>query len=123
LPRYRLPVGGSLVPVVLEELSRDERVLLLKFVCAFAWADLEIRDQERDFVGRLIERLDLDEEEHRQVAGWLKHGIAPEEVDPNRVPRRHREIFLRCAREIIVADGTVDPNEEENYELLKALLK
>ena len=54
---------------------------------------------------------------------WLKHGVPPEEVDPNHVPRKHREIFLKCAQEVIVADGEVDPNEAENYELLKALLK
>ncbi len=108
---------------MLDELTKDERVLLLKFVCAFAWADLEVRDQERAFVGRLIERLGLSEDENRQVGSWLAHGIAPEEVDPNRVPRRHREIFLKCAQEMIAADGEIDPNETENYELLKALLK
>jgi hypothetical protein len=30
-----------------QELSRDERLLLLRFVCAFAWTDLEIKDGER----------------------------------------------------------------------------
>jgi len=107
---------------MLEDLSKDERFLLLKFVCAFAWADLEVQDQEREFVKRLIEGLGLSEAENRQVAGWLKHGVPPEEVDPNRVPRKHREIFLKFAEAVIVADGKVDPNEAENYELLKALL-
>lgn len=107
---------------MLNELSKEERVLLLKFVCAFAWADLEIRDLERAFVTRLIERLGLSSDEHQLAAGWLKTGVPPEEVDPNRVPRRHRELFLDCAREVIAADGDVDPAEAENYELLKALL-
>ena len=108
---------------MLEELAKEERILLLKFVCAFAWADLEVQDQERVFVQKLIERLGLSEDENAKVAGWLKHGIAPEEVDPNKVPRRHREIFLKCAHEVIAADGQIDPNEAENYELLQALLK
>ena len=108
---------------MLDELSKDERVLLLKFVCAFAWADLEVQEQERDFVKLLLERLQLSEEESQQAAAWLKYGVPAEEVDPNRVPRKHREIFLRCAHQVIAADGEIDPNEAENYQLLKALLK
>ena len=108
---------------MLNELSRNERVLLLKFVCAFAWADLEIKESERDFVLRLIDRLGLAEDEQKQATSWLKHGVPPEEVDPNRVPRRHRELFLQCAREVMAVDGEVDVNEAENYALLEALLQ
>jgi hypothetical protein len=33
-----------------DALSRDERLLLLRFVCAFAWTDLEVTPRERAFV-------------------------------------------------------------------------
>ncbi len=107
---------------MLRELSREERLLLLRFVCAFAWADLEVREQEREFVGRLVERLGLADDERALVEEWLEFGVPPEEVDPNRIPPRHRELFLRCARGVISVDGVVDPNEAENLALLEQLL-
>jgi len=107
---------------MLRELSRDDRLLLLRFVCAFAWADLEIREQEREFVGRLVDRLGLADDERDLVEQWLETGVPAEEVDPNRVPRRHRELFLSCARGIISVDGVVDPNEADNLALLEQLL-
>lgn len=107
---------------MLDNLSKEDRMLLLKFVCAFAWADLEIRDQERAFVKRLVEKLELDDDEKKQVEGWLTVSPSPEEVDPNKVPREHRQVFVDAARAMIYSDGEVDPEERENLELLKQLL-
>jgi uncharacterized tellurite resistance protein B-like protein len=107
---------------MLLELTENERLLLLRFVCAFAWADLEIREQEREFVARLVDKLGLAADEREQVQRWLASGVPPEDVDPNHVPRRHRELFLSCAREIINVDGEVDPNEADNLALLEQLL-
>ncbi len=107
---------------MLSGLSREERLLLLRFVCAFAWADLEVRDQEREFVVRLVDRLGLAEEERALVEEWLEAGVPAEEVDPNRVPRRHRELFLSCARAIVSADGVIDPHEADDLALLEQLL-
>lgn len=106
-----------------DELTRDERLLLLKFVCAFAWADLEIRDQERAFVKRLFEKLELDAEERLRVEEWLNYGVPPEEIDPNRVPRRHRETFLEYARKVVKVDGELETEEAENLKLLQQLLR
>ncbi|MGH2671009.1 MAG: TerB family tellurite resistance protein, partial [bacterium] len=52
---------------MLDDLDSRQRLQLIKFVCSFAWADLEVRAEERTFVARLVERLDLDERERRQV--------------------------------------------------------
>ena len=106
----------------LQSLSKDERMLLLKFVCAFAWADLTVKESERKFVHGLVKRLGLDADEARQVDGWLDVSPAPSEIDPNLVPRKHRQLFIDAARAMIFADGEVDPEERENLELLKALL-
>ena len=35
-------------------LPREDRLRLMKFVCSFAWADLEIHVKEREFVGKMI---------------------------------------------------------------------
>jgi uncharacterized membrane protein YebE (DUF533 family) len=107
----------------LKSLSKKQRLLLLEFVCAFAWADLEVTDEERAFVGRLVKRLELEDDEIARVEQWLRIPPKPEEIDPNRVPRAHKELFLDCARKMIKADGHVDPAERETLQLLEQLTR
>lgn len=102
-------------------LSRDDRLRIMEFVCAFAWADLEIRDAERAFILRLIERMQLQDDK-AQIEAWLRHPPPAEEVDPTRVPAAHRELLLSAARELVQADGRLDPEEQEMFELLEQLL-
>ena len=108
---------------MLEKLEKSERMLLLKFVCAFAWADLEIRDSERQFVASLVQKLKLSDDESAEVQGWLKMPPKADELDPNRVPREHRQLFINAARDMIAADGEIAPDEQENLDLLKQLLR
>lgn len=107
----------------LKDLSNDDRMRLVRFACSFAWADLEIRPKERDLVRKLQKQLGLTAEEGKQVDGWLQVPPAPEDVDPAKIPREHRELFLRAAREMITADGDVDADEAEAFELFQQLLK
>jgi uncharacterized tellurite resistance protein B-like protein len=102
-------------------LPREDRLRLMKFVCSFAWADLEIQKEERDFVGKMIETLDL-EDDRKQIEGWLKHPPAPEEVDPTDVPREHRELFLDAVRRLVAADDRIDPKEAETLALFEQLM-
>ncbi|MFO0686499.1 MAG: TerB family tellurite resistance protein [Sandaracinus sp.] len=106
----------------LAKLPKEERLQLMKFVCSFAWADLEIADQERRWVHKLVQRLGLDADEAKQVERWLELPPRAEEVDPAQVPHAHRSIFLNAAREIIAADGTISDEERENLALLEQLL-
>lgn len=103
-----------------EKLSRDERMLLLRFVCAFAWTDLEVKDAERKFVERLIERMQLDQDERKEALSYLDIGPAPDSVSPKRVPPEHRRTFIDAVRALIYTDGDVDPEEREQFERLKA---
>ena len=41
----------------LSNLDREERLRLMKFVCSFAWADLEVADQERSFVHKMMKTI------------------------------------------------------------------
>ncbi len=107
---------------MLEELGSEERLQLMKFVCSFAWADLEVSLEERGYVLRAVERLDLDDRESAQVRGWLEVPPRAEDVDPTRIPNEHRELFLRTVEEVIVADGLVRQEELENLVLFKKLL-
>ena len=105
------------------DLPKHDRLRLLRFVCSFAWADLSIQDEEREFVAQLIKAFDLSQEERDQVYEWLAHPPAPEDVDPMDVPLEHRQIFLNAAIRVIKSDGVVDDREAENLSLFEMLLQ
>ena len=105
-----------------EEMSRDERMLLLRFVCAFAWTDLTIHDGERKFVERLIERLQLSGEDRTEALAYLHVAPSPEATNPKLVPQEHRRVFVEAVRALIYADGEVDAEERDRFEKLKTAL-
>ena len=107
---------------MLDGLSTPERLLLLKFLCAFAWTDLDVSEKERTFVRRVVELADLDADGQAQVEQWLAVAPAPASVDPKKVPREHRKVFLDAIRALIYADGKVDEDERVSLERLKAAL-
>jgi uncharacterized tellurite resistance protein B-like protein len=106
-----------------EQLTQEDRLQLVRFVCSIAWADLEIRDEERQYVHDLIRRLDFDQEEAAQVETWLGHPPDPDDVDPVDVPLKHREVFLKHVMEVARSDGELAEVEQEAYELLSQLLR
>lgn len=106
----------------MQALDREDRLRLMRFICSFAWADLEVQQEERTFVTKLIHQLDLDEEEVAKVEGWLKVPPTADELDPAEIPRKHRQLFLDTARAMIVADGKIDADEAVNFDLLEQLL-
>jgi len=116
--------GGTGYPrrTMLDQLDRKDRLRLMKFVCSFAWADLEVREAERNFIGRLIDKLGLDQDERAQVAEWLEVPPRAEELDPSEIPRAHRELFLESVRDLIEVDGHIDEEEIENFDLLAQLI-
>jgi hypothetical protein len=107
---------------MLSDLDTSERLLLLEFVCAFAWSDLSVQSEERQFVHKLVRKLELSDADAEAVEGWLREPPAPEEVDPERVPSRHRRLFLDYAKQLIETDGVVDENEAELYDALEEIL-
>lgn len=107
----------------MKSLTREDRLRLMKFVCSFAWADLEVQSAERKFVARLARALELDAEERKLVNEWLQTPPRPEEVDPTTIPKAQREIFLDAVKAVVVADGQVSPEEAENLALFRALLR
>lgn len=105
----------------LRDLDRTERLRLMRFVCSFAWADLEVQPEERTFVTRMIDKLGL-QDDRNQIEHWLRHPPAPEEVDPTEVPRQHRELFIEAIRGLVAADNVIDPNEREMLTLFEQLI-
>jgi len=108
---------------VLSDLSREERMQLIRFLCSFAWADLEVRDSERSIVHRLVKKFDLDEDEIQEVEALLRSPPAPEDVDPQEIPVHHRELFLETVKSMIYSDGEISPSEAESFELLDQLIR
>lgn len=108
---------------MLDKLDREERLQLMRFVCSFAWADLEVQEKERAFVRRMVEKMALNKDEKKQVEAWLAVPPRAEDVDPTKIPRAHRKLFLEAAKGIISADGKIDPDEQENLALLEALTR
>jgi uncharacterized tellurite resistance protein B-like protein len=108
---------------MLERLERGEKMRLMKFVCSFAWADLEVRPEERAFIRKMVSHLSLDDEDGEQVRGWLDVPPAPESVDPTLVPTTHRRVFIDAIQGVIAADGEVAPEEIENFRLFHDLVQ
>lgn len=107
----------------LKDLDRDARLRLVRFVCSFAWADLDVADAERTFVTKLLRELDLDDEERGEAEKWLRVPPHPEEVDPMDIPVEHRQIFLNTALQLVGADGQVEEAEMEALSLFEKLLR
>ena len=97
-------------------------MLLLRFLCAFAWTDLEVTDKERAFVKRLVARLGLEGDDAEEVEEWLHIAPAPGTVDAKKVPPEHRRTFVEAVRAMIYADGNVDAEERAQFEKLRSAL-
>ena len=108
---------------MLDALNKEDRLQLMRFVCSFAWADLEIAEAEREFVAKMVVRLNLDDEEQDQVAKWLEVPPPADDLDPADIPAEHRQLFLDAARAMILSDGNVEKVEAENLVILDQLLR
>ncbi len=108
---------------MLGNLDSEDRLRLMRFICSFAWADLEIQDEERSFVAKMSEKLGLTAEELDKVREWLEVPPPADELDPSQIPKEHRQLFLDAARAMVVADGRVDPEEAENLALFEMLVQ
>lgn len=104
------------------ELSRQDRMSLIRFVCNAAWGDVEIQDEEKTHILKMADRLKLEEDEVAQVEKWLKSPPPIDSVDPTAIPRRHRELFLKEMKAIVDADGVITDEEEDLLSLMTALL-
>jgi tellurite resistance protein len=107
---------------MLKTLSREDRLRVMRFVCSFAWADLEVKSKERTLVRKMIKELHLEPDEVKLVEGWLQVPPRAEEVDPASIPKAHRQLVLDAARLMIQIDGSIDPEEAESFLLLEQLL-
>ena len=109
--------------VKLGALSARDRLQLLKFICSFVWADLDVGPSEKTFVLSLTQRLGLPDAEIEQVKEWLETPPPMDEVDPALVPPEHRRLFLEAIEQAIASDGVANPPESESLALFRQLLR
>jgi uncharacterized tellurite resistance protein B-like protein len=107
----------------MKRLKKEERLQLLRFVCSFAWADFEIQPEEKQYVIDLMRKLDMPADEAAQVEEWLKLPPVVDQVDPTEIPKKHRELFLENVRGVVMADGVLAPEEQENLRLFEELVR
>jgi hypothetical protein len=107
----------------ISQLPREERLLLLKFVCSFAWADFEVGPGERAFVTKLIQRARLHADEAHLVRGWLESPPDSDEIDPTHIPHEHRQLFVDAVREVLRADHDITPEEREMLGVFEELVR
>lgn len=107
---------------MLEKLTDDEKLRLLRFLCTFAWADLSVGDPERRLVQDLIRRFGLGSDDSIMAAGWLDHPPNEEDIDPTDIPKEHRQLVLDAVLEMVSVDGHVDSMEAESFAVLSALM-
>jgi uncharacterized tellurite resistance protein B-like protein len=106
----------------LADLDERERLQLLEFVCAFAWADLVVRPEEWQKVKRLMERLEISDAERERVLEWLVVPPEPDDIDPESIPEEHRRLFLRAVEELVAADRKVSEGEFEQLATFRRIL-
>lgn len=106
-----------------DDLNDEERRNLLKLVCAFAWADSKIQDEERAAIGRLIDRLELGDDVRRDAHFWLQDKEHAAELGDvmESVPKTHRDLFVDVCRELIGSDDEVTADEKQELALLELL--
>jgi hypothetical protein len=107
---------------MLDRLDRRDRLRLVEFVCSFAWADLEVRPEERVFIAGLIRRLDLGEAEDLQVQQWLDRPPRIDDLDPTSIPAEHRRLFVEAIEGLIASDGEVSDEERDSFDIFLQLL-
>jgi hypothetical protein len=107
----------------LASLSAKDRLQLLRFVCSFVWADLDVGSSEKTFVLSLTQRLNLPDAEIEQVKAWLETPPSIEDVDPSLIPPEHRRLFLEAVEQAIKSDGAINPPESKSFALFRQLLR
>lgn len=102
--------------------TNEDRLRLLRFVCSFAWADLEVTDSEKTYVRELMSKMGLSPEEQAEVDRWLVEPPPAEDIDPFEIPAEHRQAVLAAVAGMIRADGKVSQGELDCFMILESLI-
>ena len=103
------------------DLLADEKLQIMRFVCAFAWADLKIHEAERSLINRFMDALEVNEAGRQAIEDMMKRPPRPEDIDPYDLAPELRETVIQAAEAMTVTDGEISPREKELMSLLRDL--
>ena len=103
---------------MLDQLPAPHRLRLIRFVCAFVWADRRVTPEERDVVHRFVRAATFDDEELSQIEHWLAAPSDHAELHLDDVSVEHRMIFADAVGAVILADGEISIEEESLFDRL-----
>ena len=92
---------------------------LFHFMCTFAWADMEIQQEEREMIERLMISLNLSPSQFQTVLTWLDDVRSLPDIDPYEIHPDFREQIYQAAEAIVLSDGEVTFNEKDMLDLLR----
>jgi hypothetical protein len=107
--------------MVTAPLSTPDRATVLRFAASFLWADLAVVPAERRFLHALARELDPDGATS-EIEELLARPPAADDVDPGAVRAAVADVVRHAVLRAIAADGRVDPDEMQLFELLDELL-
>jgi uncharacterized tellurite resistance protein B-like protein len=101
---------------MLDQIDRQYRLRLMRFLCSFAWADGKVQEQEKVLVRRFAECLDFDDEAIGNIEAWLKQAPRLEEFDTSGISQAVRVIFVEAIESVILADGKIAAKEHALFD-------
>ena len=102
--------------------TSEEKIQIMQFICAFAWADFKVVAEERAMINRLSANLKLNEHELSEVKAMLTHPPHPDDIDPLSIPEHLKEYILSAVQAISIVDGDFDEKEAELLDIFTAVL-
>jgi uncharacterized tellurite resistance protein B-like protein len=108
-------------PALVESgLDAETRTKLVQLACIAAWSDAEIQDAERRTVLTLCSELALSPGECAQATAWLDG--PPPFLDPQEIPRPHRQLFVDTLERVVQSDGRLSEDERDTLRVIRELL-
>ena len=104
-----------------EELTEDERIDLMRFLCSFAWADGEVQAEERAVLERILAHSGLSRERRAAAMSWLIEPPDMEGFDFAAISPEKRSLFLDLAFEVASAHGGLAGDELRQLQMFMSV--
>jgi len=91
--------------------TADEMRVFVQAMCAVAWADGVVQDEERKILGEFVHMAETEQNLAADVERWLSIPIDPSTIQWGTLSEDSRAFVYRSAVRVVMADGKADPGE------------
>jgi len=91
--------------------TADEMRVFVQAMCAVAWADGVVQDEEREILGEFVDMAEAEQNLAADVERWLLSPVDPSTIQWGTLSEDSRAFVYRSAVRVVMADGNVDPGE------------